>query len=114
VFRHNLGAMMIADPDKVDDLAVDTQIENVGRARLRAGPIPSSDSLLLALAHVRARLYGVWGERDPFAFPCLAERAETLRCFQRDIDFRVIGGAGHWTPYEAADAVNAALLEFVS
>ena len=44
----------------------------------------------------------------------LAERAETLGRFQRDIDFRVIGGAGHWTPYEAADAINAALLEFVS
>ncbi|MEO9189354.1 MAG: alpha/beta fold hydrolase [Acetobacteraceae bacterium] len=114
VFRHNVGAMMIGDPDKVDDLAVDVQIENLRRARLRAGAVPSSDSLLLALADVRARLYGVWGERDPFAFPHIAERAETLRRFQRDIDFRVIGGAGHWTPYEAADAINAALLEFVS
>lgn len=114
VFRHNLGAMMIADPDKVDDLAVDVQIDNVGRARLRAGAIPSSDSLLLALARVRARLYGIWGERDAFVFPHVAERADVLRRFQRDIDFRTIPGAGHWTPYEAADAVNAALLEFVS
>ncbi|MGA9867454.1 MAG: alpha/beta hydrolase [Acetobacteraceae bacterium] len=114
VFRHNVGEMMIGDPDKVDDLAVDLQMENILRARLRAGSIPASDALLLALPHVRARLYGIWGERDPFAFPHVAQRAETLRRFQRDIDFRTIPRAGHWTPYEAADAVNAALLEFMS
>lgn len=112
MFRHNLGVTMIADPDKVDDVAVALQIENTRQARSRAGSIPSSNSLLLALAHVHARLYGIWGERDPFAFPHLAERARLLQRPQRDVDFH-IGGAGHWTPYEAAEAVNRVLLEIV-
>ncbi len=32
---------------------------------------------------------------------------------QRDLDFRVINGAGHWVTYEAADEVNAALLDML-
>jgi len=28
-------------------------------------------------------------------------------------DFRVIEGAGHWTPYEAADQVNAILIDML-
>jgi pimeloyl-ACP methyl ester carboxylesterase len=42
------------------------------------------------------------------------ERERRLRQFQRDIEFRVIPEAGHWSPYEAADTVNAALLEMLS
>ena len=30
-----------------------------------------------------------------------------------DLDFRVIPGAGHWAIYEAADEVNAVLLDML-
>lgn len=113
VHRHNLCALMIRDPAKADDLAIDIQIENIRNARLRAGNIPASDSLLRALPAVRARLYGIWGERDAFTFPHVAARADLLRRFQPDIDFRIIKGAGHWTPYEAPEAVDAALVEML-
>jgi len=36
-----------------------------------------------------------------------------LASVQSDLDFRVIDGAGHWVPYEAADRVNAALLDML-
>lgn len=109
--RHNLAAVMIADPAKVDDLAVWTQVENVRRARLRAGDIPASSVLAEVLPQVSARVFGIWGERDAFAQPRVAARAEVLR--QRcggEVTFRTIPGAGHWTPYEAAGAVNGILL----
>jgi pimeloyl-ACP methyl ester carboxylesterase len=113
VHRHNLLALMIADPGKADDLAVDLQMANIGGARLRAGAIPASDVLLRILPTVRARLSGIWGGRDAFVFPHVRERGDLLRRFQPDIDFRTIEGAGHWTPYEAPGAVNAALTEMM-
>jgi pimeloyl-ACP methyl ester carboxylesterase len=104
---------MIADPARVDALAVELQIANVARTRLRAGHVPPSDALLRALPLVRARLSGIWGERDAMAAPHIAEREALLRRFQPGLDFRVIPGAGHWTPYEAPEAVTAALLEML-
>ncbi len=113
VHRHNLTALMIADPEKVDDLAVSLQIENTRRARIRAGRIPASDALLRALPKVRARIHGIWGARDATTFPAMAEPEAVLRRFQPDLDFRLIEGAGHWTPYEAVDVVNDALKEML-
>lgn len=116
VHRHNLAALMIADPGKVDDLAVYLQIENTRRARVRAGGIPASDSLLRALPYVRARIHGIWGGRDTMTFPYVpyVEGCKAvLRRFQPDLDFRIIDDAGHWTPYEASDAVNGALLDML-
>jgi pimeloyl-ACP methyl ester carboxylesterase len=104
---------LLADPARVDALAVHLQLENARRARVRAGGIPASDALLRALPRVPAKLSGIWGERDAMAQP-VREREEILRRFQPDLDFRVIPGAGHWTPYEAAEAVHAALLEQLS
>lgn len=111
VHRDNLAALMIADPARVDDLAVHVQLDNVRRTRFRVGDIPDSDVLLRALPGVTTRLVGVWGERDPYAAPYLDARRATLARFTRDLDFRVLDGVGHWTAYEAADRVNAILLE---
>ncbi len=36
-----------------------------------------------------------------------------LALFERDLDFRVIEGPGHWVTYEAADEVNEALLDML-
>ncbi|MET4702198.1 pimeloyl-ACP methyl ester carboxylesterase [Constrictibacter sp. MBR-5] len=113
VHRHNLAALMIADPTKADDLAVELQMSNARKARIRAGAIPSTDILVRALPRVRSRLYGIWGGRDAMTGD-VRERERRLRQFQQDIDFRVIPDAGHWSPYEAADTVNAALVEMLS
>ncbi|MGH7042924.1 MAG: alpha/beta fold hydrolase [Acetobacteraceae bacterium] len=113
VHRHNLAVLMFGDPGQVDDLAVHVQRENVGRARARAGGFPASASLREALSRIVARLYGVWGERDAFAAPYLAERAALLHQVQPASDVRVIPGAGHWAPYEAADEVNRLLTEML-
>lgn len=114
VHRENLGAVMFADPGRIDDLAIHVQTENARRARFRSTGIPESDVLLRALPAVRARLAAVWGGRDAFTVPYLAERRKTLGAFQPDLDFRVIPEAGHWTPYEAADTVNEALVEILA
>ncbi len=111
--RENLARLMIADPARVDDLAVALHAENVRRARFRIGGIPDSDVLLRALPAVTARLAGLWGGRDAFAVPYLEDRRRLLAAFQPDLDFRVIEGAGHWVIYEAADEANLALREML-
>ena len=108
--RENLARLMIGDPARVDDLAVDVHRENVRRARFKSGDVPDSDVLLCALPSVTARLAGIWGTRDAFAVPYLDARRATLARFQADLDFRLVEGAGHWVIYEAPETVNAALV----
>ncbi len=113
VHRHNLAALMIADPARANDLAVHVQIENVRRARIRAGDIPTSDVLIRVLPQVRARLGGIWGERDAMSGDGIADREWMLRRIQPDLDFRLIPGAGHWAPFEAPEPICAALTAMV-
>lgn len=112
--RENLRLLMIADARRIDDLAVFVQMENISRARFKSGSIPTSDVLLKALPAIRARLAGIWAARDAFS-GARAERIEehrrALAAVHPDLDFRVIPDAGHWIPFEAPEAVNAALLD---
>jgi pimeloyl-ACP methyl ester carboxylesterase len=113
VHRHNLGALMIADPTKIDELAVYLQSQNAPRGRVRSRRFSRADTLVRALPAVTARLDGIWGGRDATAYPHLDERARTLRSFQPQARFEVIDGAGHWVQYEAADRFNPLLAEIV-
>ena len=88
-------------------------MENARAARLKSGAIPASDSLLRALPEIEARISGIWGGADAMAGSFLASRDKTLRRFQSDLDFRVVPGAGHWVPFEAADAVNAMIVDML-
>ena len=109
VHRDNLRVLMIADPDKADDLAVTLQMENLRHARFRSGRIPASDALVRMLPAVRARIVTIWGERDAFIAGHFEARRRVFAPFQSAADFHVIAGAGHWLPYEAPDEVNAIL-----
>ncbi|MGA8760488.1 MAG: alpha/beta fold hydrolase [Stellaceae bacterium] len=113
VHHHNLGALMIADPAKIDELAVYIQSTNAPRGRVRSRRFSRADTLVRALPLVKARLDGIWGGRDATAYPHLDERANTLRSFQPDARFEIIEGAGHWVQYEAADRFNPLLTEIV-
>jgi 2-hydroxy-6-oxonona-2,4-dienedioate hydrolase len=111
VARHNLGALMIADPAKIDELAVYIQAANAPRGRVKSRKFSRADTLARALPLVRARIDGIWGARDATAYPHLEERARALRSVQPDARFEVIPGAGHWVQYEAADLFNPILAE---
>ena len=96
IHRHNLGVLMIADPSKIDELAVYIQSQNAPRGRVRSRRFSRTDTLARALPLVKARLDGIWGERDATARSHLEERARVLRSFQPGARFEVIAGAGHW------------------
>jgi pimeloyl-ACP methyl ester carboxylesterase len=112
--RYNLNQLMIADPDKIDELALYLQKTNHARARMRSRRFSRSGALVEALPRVTARLDGIWGERDATAYPHVEERARILRGFQPNARFVVVPGAGHWVQYEAADRFNALIAEFAA
>jgi 2-hydroxy-6-oxonona-2,4-dienedioate hydrolase len=106
VHRRNLGTLMIADPAKVDELAVYIQSQNAPRGRVRSRRFSRADTLARALPMVKARLDGIWGERDATAYPHVDERRRILQGVQPGARFTVVPGAGHWVQFEAADTFN--------
>jgi pimeloyl-ACP methyl ester carboxylesterase len=109
--RANLHAWMIADPARIDPLAIAIQDWNSRHARLDSRPIGVSDLLLPALPDVEAPVTGIWGARD-HAMQGEPSRAEAaLRAVRPDADFRVIADSGHWVAYETSDAFARALGE---
>ncbi len=113
IARHNLGVLMIADKEKIDDLAVYIQYLNAPRGRVRSRRFSRTDTLLRALPHVTARLSGIWGGRDAGAYPYLDERRRVLDEIQPGLRFEIIPGAGHWVAYEASDQFNPLLADIV-
>jgi pimeloyl-ACP methyl ester carboxylesterase len=111
IARHNLRALMIADPAKIDELADYIQSRNAPRGRVKSRRFSRADTLARALPLVKARLAGIWGERDATAYPHLDERALALRSVQPHARFEIIPGAGHWVQYEAAERFNPLLAE---
>ena len=114
VHRHNLGVTMIADPAKVDVLALHLQMTNTRRARVRSGAIPRGDSLARALREMPAPIHGIWGEHDQTAGEYLEERRALFQAIQPDCRFDVVPGAGHWAAFESPDVVNRYLMAFLA
>ena len=111
IARHNLGVLMIADKDKIDDLAVYIQYTNAPRGRVRSRRFSRAGTLIQALPRVTAQLSGIWGGRDAGAYPYLDERKRALGEIQPGLRFEIIPGAGHWVAYEAAERFNPVLAE---
>jgi 2-hydroxy-6-oxonona-2,4-dienedioate hydrolase len=109
IAHHNLGALMIADPAKIDALAIHLQATNAPRGRIKSRRFSRADTLARALPLIKARLDGIWGGRDATAYPHLDERARALRAVQPGAHFEIIDGAGHWVQYEAAERFNPLL-----
>ena len=112
--RINLGRLMIADPAKIDELAIRIQDWNTVRTRLRTPAISRSGAIMAAIDRLQCPLNGMWGEFDAPANPRGPERVATLRAHCPDADIRLIPKTGHWAAYESADTVNAILLEMLA
>ena len=111
--RHNLSVIMIADPARIDELAVRLQIANTMKARIKGGAIPRGDGFLRALPGIKARMVCLAGSEDVYVKTNLAERKRIFRAVQPDAPFYTIEGAGHWVMYEAPEAFNAAISRII-
>src|SRR5260221_14610872 len=97
---------MIADPEKIDELALYLQKTNHARARMRSRRFSRSGALIEALPKVKGRLDGIWGEHDATAYPHVEERKRLLQSIQPGGRVAGVPGAGHWGQYEAAESFN--------
>lgn len=107
IHRANLLKLMIANPAKVDELALLIQTQNTLRARVRSRKVASGDSLAQALRRADpAHFTAIWGEQDAVAAPFMKEREAFVRALRPDAGFYVVPDAGHWAAYEASDTFN--------
>jgi pimeloyl-ACP methyl ester carboxylesterase len=111
--HHNLAALMLADPARIDGLALLVQELNTREARFRSRGFAGSALLRDALARARAPVALVYGERDAIAWPEVEARFAALRSVRPDAWTGVVPGAGHWVAYEAAPALDAMLLDML-
>jgi pimeloyl-ACP methyl ester carboxylesterase len=107
--RANLSALMLADPSRIDALALAIQEWNTVHARFKSRGFAHTTSLRDALARAEAPLNAIWGERDAIAWPHVADRVAVIRALRPDANVAVIPGAGHWVAYEAAEQFNTTL-----
>jgi pimeloyl-ACP methyl ester carboxylesterase len=108
--RANLAMLMIADPARIDPLALRIQAWNSDHARLNSRGLVKEGALRRILPEIRAPLAMVYGERDAIAFPFMDQRRAALAAARPEAAFHVVPRAGHWVQFEAAEATNALLL----
>ena len=114
VLAHNLRAMMIADPAKVTGEAVDLHLANVRRTRYDGRHISLTDQLMAqSLKQMTCDVQIIWGAADALCIPDNQARIAECRAARPDVRIDNVAGAGHWVMYEAADEVNALMLDFM-
>jgi pimeloyl-ACP methyl ester carboxylesterase len=115
IHRDNLGLLMIADPAKIDELAVTIQQIGVGLARVKSRRFSKTEAVTDALRAARPhRLNVVWGELDAVTAPYFDDRRAVLQSLRTDVSIHLVPGAGHWVAYEDAATFNALLLDLVA
>ena len=112
--RANLAALMIADPEKIDEIAILIQKANAERSRHDTRPIVRVKPLTRLLDEIDVPLAAIWGERDHLAAPDFDVRRAWLAKRDPDAPFMLIPEAGHWVQYEAPDVFNRKLVECLS
>jgi len=111
--RTNLLRIMIADPARIDALAIAIQDWNARHARLDSPALIAQRPLALSLPQLHIPVNAIWGERDQLAYYTLEDRIAALRALCPAVELRIIPVAGHWVAYELPDAFNAKLAELL-
>jgi len=111
--RTNLQRIMIADPARIDALAIAIQDWNVRHSRLDSPALIGKRPLAVSLPQLRVPVNAIWGERDQIAYYTLEDRIAALRVLRPEVEPHIIPSTGHWAAYEAPDAFNATLAELL-
>jgi 2-hydroxy-6-oxonona-2,4-dienedioate hydrolase len=112
VQRRNVELLMLHDPNKVDDLAVNIHILNTRRTLSRKPP--RGLTTIPALERAKVRVSGIWGRYDGPSGWKIDEIREKFRAIDPTSQFHVAERAGHWVAYEAADEFNRELIRILT
>lgn len=107
--RHNLRAVMFADPEMADDLAVIIQTRNVAEAKYRIKMLRDDESLHRAISTLDIPIIGIWGAEDRYSTGLLETRVHYMRHEIRRGAAFIIPNAGHWVMHEKPQETNSLL-----
>ena len=113
VHRGVLEMLMFHNPDRIDDLAIALQADNVSKARFRSRIHANTDNVKRGLKRVQIPVRSIWGEHDVVAYPNLPAVLEVLGEHHPELQTKIIPDAGHWVMFEQADAFNEALSDML-
>jgi 2-hydroxy-6-oxonona-2,4-dienedioate hydrolase len=108
--KGNLAAMMIADPNRVDDLAAFIHDRNTRSVQLKSSAISATEPLAGLLPKMRCPVQAVWGRQDNLYPPNTDERVVLFGRLHHPSVPVFIDPGGHWVQYENPDAFNAFVL----
>jgi pimeloyl-ACP methyl ester carboxylesterase len=111
--RTNLERIMIADPARIDALAIEIQDWNSRHARFDSPALIKERPLAVSLPKLSIPVNAMWGERDQLAYYTIEDRVAALRRLCPAALIRIIPVSGHWVAYEFADVFNATLAEML-
>ncbi len=111
VHRHNLGVLMLHDPQAIDELALALHAANVERDRMQRRRLARTQALKEALQQVRCPVWAIYGREDVLYQGRMDALAAAFAGGPGFQGMTQIDGAGHWVQYERHDAFDAALRE---
>lgn len=111
VMLDNLRMQMLFEPGSADELALAIHTGACLRTRFRSREISRAGGLPRCLDQLAVPVRMLWGEHDATTTP--EEVAARLVSGHANRHAVVLAGAGHWVQYEAAERVNALLLEWL-
>lgn len=108
--RHNLWVHMLYADSQIDPLALGIHTDSCIKTRYRSRGHSFKGDLSQALDLYAGDTLFIWGEHDVTATPEVL--VQTLVQTHQNRSHRTIVGAGHWVQYEAAQTVNATLIDW--
>lgn len=109
VHRQVLELLMFHRRERIDELAIALQAENVRKARFRSRIHSRTDNVRQAVAKMKVPLRSIWGANDVVGYPDIETVLGILGEHHPELEATVIPDAGHWVMYEKADEFNQAL-----
>lgn len=115
VHRHNLATLMVHDATGIDAAMLALHRANMVRDRMLRRRLSRTDILARTLVQVRCPVSAIYGAQDALYRGNLdGLRAAYAAAAPRFAGLAVIADAGHWAPYERADAFNRTLRDVLA
>lgn len=109
--RANLAALMLAQPESIDELALGLHAANLPRDRMRLRRLSRTDIIKRTLPGIRCPVFGIWGEEDVLYRGLQGQLAPALAAAPDFRWLRLVPQAGHWVQFERAQIFDRALAE---